>query len=101
MLCYPKVVKLSTFVHASADQVSCDLSGEAAILNLKNGTYYGLDPVGANIWKLLAEPRTVASIRDTMLEMYEVDSGRCERDLLDLLGKLAQEGLIETRDEVA
>ena len=24
------------------DQVSCDLNGEAAILNLKNGIYYGI-----------------------------------------------------------
>jgi len=41
----------------SKDQVSCDLAGEAAILNLKNGVYYGLDPVGARIWNLIQEPR--------------------------------------------
>ena len=36
-----------SIVVAAKDQVSCDLAGEAAILNMKNGVYYGLDPVGA------------------------------------------------------
>jgi len=30
-----------------------------------------------------------------MLAEYEVDAERCERDLMDLLEKLAAEGLIE------
>ena len=42
---------------ATKDQVSCDLAGEAAILNIKSGVYYGLDPVGARIWNLMQEPR--------------------------------------------
>ena len=29
------------------DQVSCDLGGEAALLHMNKGIYYGLDPVGA------------------------------------------------------
>ena len=47
-------------VVAAKDQVSCDLAGEAAILNIKSGVYYGLDPVGARIWSLVQEPRKVA-----------------------------------------
>jgi Coenzyme PQQ synthesis protein D (PqqD) len=49
-------------VAAAKDQVSCDLAGEAAILNIKNGVYYCLDPVGARIWSLMQEPRAVAEI---------------------------------------
>ena len=74
------MVTLETLVQASPDQVSCDLEGEAAILNLKTGVYYGLDPVGAVVWKLIEQPRTVASVRDAMLETYEVDAARCERN---------------------
>ncbi len=92
---------LETVVQASPDQVSCVLEGEAAILNLKTGVYYGLDPVGAMVWKLIEQPRTVASVRDAMLESYDVDAGRCELDLLTLLGKLEGEGLIEVRTTVA
>src|SRR5205807_1943355 len=77
------------------DQVSCDLAGEAAILNLKNGVYYGLDPVGARIWNLVQEPKTFDELRQTLLGEYEVEAARLEQDLRDLLAKLAEQGLVE------
>ena len=80
---------------AAKDQASSDLGGEVAILDLKAGVYYGLDAVGARIWSLIQEPRTVNEIRDILLEEYEVEPERCERDLLVLLQRLADEGIIE------
>lgn len=85
-------------VVAAKDQVSCDLEGEAAILNLANGTYYGLDLIGAQVWTLLQQPRRVAEIRDAVLREYEVEPERCQSDLLALLERLRAEGLIEVRD---
>jgi Coenzyme PQQ synthesis protein D (PqqD) len=88
----------SRFV-VSPDQVSCDLGGEAAILQLKSAIYYGLDPVGARVWELLRTPKTLAELRDAIVAEYEVDSETCERDLRGLLEKLASERLIEIRAE--
>jgi hypothetical protein len=85
-------------VVATKDQVSCDLAGEAAILNIKNGVYYGLDPVGARIWNLVQEPRAVAEIQNAITSEYDVEPERCARDLVDLLEKLLAEGLIEVKD---
>jgi Coenzyme PQQ synthesis protein D (PqqD) len=88
-------VSRGSTVVAAKDQVSSDLGGEVAILDLKAGVYYGLDTVGARIWSLIQEPRTVNEIRDILLEEYEVEPERCERDLLVLLQRLADEGIIE------
>ena len=88
----------TTLIMASRDQVSSDLAGEAVILNLKNGVYYGLDPVGAFIWTLLQEPRTLADLHRTLLAAYQVEPEVCMQDLLVLLGDLAQNELIELRD---
>jgi Coenzyme PQQ synthesis protein D (PqqD) len=92
------VVSGSSTVVAAKDQVSSDLGGEVAILDLKAGVYYGLDAVGARIWSLIQEPRTVNEIRDILLEEYDVEPERCERDLLALLRRLADEGLVEGRN---
>jgi hypothetical protein len=89
------VVSGGSTVVAAKDQVSSDLGGEVAILDLKAGVYYGLDAVGARIWSLIQEPRTVNEILNILLEEYEVEPERCERDLLVLLQRLAEEGLIE------
>ncbi len=85
-------------VVATKNQVSCDLAGEAAILNVKSGVYYGLDPVGARIWDLMQQPRVVAEIQQTIVGEYDVESERCARDLFQLLDKLLAEGLIEVKD---
>lgn len=87
-----------TVVVAAKDQVSCDLAGEAAILNIKSGVYYGLDPVGARIWNLVQEPRAVADIHNTLTSEYDVEPERCARDLVSLLETLLAEGLIEVKD---
>ncbi len=85
-------------VVVAKDQVSCDLAGEAAILNVKSGVYYGLDPVGARIWNLMQEPRPVAEIQSAITDEYDVEPERCARDLVGLLEKLLAEGLIEVKD---
>ena len=85
-------------VVATKDQVSADLSGEAAILNLKTSTYFGLNTVVASIWKLILEPKTVSQIRDAIVEEYDVEPDRCEHDILELLQELLKYGLIEIVD---
>ena len=90
-------LSVHSIVVATSEQVSCPLGEESAILNLKNSMYYGMNPVGTRIWTLLKEPRSVEQLRDTLLSEYQVDAALCERDLLDLLGKMKSEGLIEVR----
>jgi Coenzyme PQQ synthesis protein D (PqqD) len=95
------MITTSSTIVVSKDQVSCDLAGEAAILNLKNGVYYGLDTVGASIWNRIQQPATVASVREALVQEFDVDAQRCEKDLLELLQKLATEGLVEVTHETA
>lgn len=86
-----------TRVAAARDQVSVEVEGEAVILSLADGVYYGLDPVGARVWQLMEQPRTVAELRDAVVAEWEVDAPTAERDLLALLADLAARGLVEIR----
>ncbi len=91
------MIPMHATISISGDLVSCDLNAEAVVLNLRSGRYYGLDPVGARIWNLIQTPRTVQEIRDILLQDYEVEADRCEGDLVALLEKLANEGLVDVR----
>jgi len=91
-------LSMHSVVVATSEQVSCALGEESAILNMKNSVYYGMNPVGTRVWNLLQQPRSVTELRDAVLEEYEVEAERCEKDLLDLLEKMRSEGLIEVRD---
>ena len=83
----------------SSGQVSTDLGKEVIILGVDSEEYYSLEEVGARIWGLIREPKTVRNILDTLLNDYDVEPKRCERDLLAVLQEMADEGLIEIRNE--
>lgn len=93
------VISGHSIISATGDQVSTELDGEAVILHLKSGIYYGLNSAGARVWNLIQEPITVSDIRDAILKEYEVEPDLCERDVLALLDELAAHGLVQVRDE--
>jgi hypothetical protein len=83
------------------DQVSCDLSGEAVILNLNSGMYYGIDEIGGLIWSALEEPRTLEYLREAILCDYQIDRETCDRDVRAFLADMHAAGLIEINNEAA
>jgi hypothetical protein len=89
------MISITSKVVVSKHQVSCDLAGETAILGLKNGVYYGLNPVGARIWNLIQQRMCLGGIRDQIVREYDVDPGRCEADLRVILRELMDHELVE------
>ena len=85
-------------VVASSRQVSSDLGGEAVILHLESGVYFGLNEVGAAIWALLREPKVVGEIEQAILSEFNVDAERCQKDVIALLRQFEADGLIEVID---
>jgi len=77
--------------------VSCDLDGEAAILNMDNGVYYGLDPIGAKIWNLIQNPIKINHIVEMVLDEYDVEPDRCHDDILELIEQLVNNGLVKIK----
>ena len=72
-----------------------DLEGEAVLLNLASGTYFGLDPVGTRIWHLLRERGRLLDVRDAIVREYDVTVDAITRDLLCFVGDLTVHGLVE------
>lgn len=81
----------------SKRQVSCELDGEAVILNHEKGIYYGLDAIGAEIWGLLKKPVRFEEIQSNLLQKFEVEPARLERDIVSFLRRLISEGLVAAK----
>lgn len=79
----------------SDQAVANAVADETVILHLGNGTYFGLDPIGARLWEAIAAGELPASIRDAVLEAYDVTPEQLDADLRALLDDLAGNGLIE------
>lgn len=85
----------SSKIVVSNEVVSCDLDGETAMLNMENGVYYGLNPMGTRIWELIKKPITIQEIMNKILEEYEVDEDTCYDDLTELIEQMLENKLVE------
>jgi hypothetical protein len=81
-------------VRIADDVVFRELAGEAVILNLGTGMYYGLDPVGTRFWNLIAEHGSTEKVIDALLTEYEVDERRLRQDLDELIRQFGAKGLV-------
>ena len=54
------------------------------LLDLKSGTYFGLNDVGARTWQLIVEHGALSRVLDVLLEEYAAEREVIEHDLLEL-----------------
>ncbi len=83
-------------ISCSPDVLSRVLEGEAVLLDLASGTYFGLNVVGSRVWELISSGKSLGEVRAALLEEFEVDREVLERDLQDLLKQLLERGLIRS-----
>ncbi len=86
-------------ISVSSDSIFRKLADEAIILNMKTNVYCGLNEVGAAIWELLEEPKSIKEIQDTLLEEYEVGIDQCRDELLTLLQSFLDNELIDVKEK--
>jgi hypothetical protein len=68
---------------------------DAVLLNMQTNQYYLLDEVGARLWGLLRDGKSLRESYRALLEEYEVEPATLEQDVLELLEKLKEQGLVE------
>lgn len=74
------------------------LEGEAVLLDLNEGRYYGLNDVGSAAWALIKEGTTIGELRRALFERYEVDESTLRQDVAKLVSRLADRGLVVVAD---
>jgi hypothetical protein len=88
----------SSTIKAVDHHTSAEVDGENVILDLEEGVYYGLNPVGTQVWKRIQDPTPVGKIVTDLTAEYDVDYERCFDDVVSLLEDLAENGLIVVED---
>jgi len=75
--------------------------GEATIINLKTGSYFSLDPVGAAMWKEIEAGRTVDEVARSAARRYEGRPAEIAEGVSGLVSSLVAHGLIAPADPAA
>ena len=90
-----KTLTESAVVVAAEHQTSAEVDGESVILDLEEGVYYGLNPVGARIWEEIQEPTAVEDVVAAITDEYDVAPTKCLEDVVSLLHDLDENDLIK------
>ena len=71
-----------------------NLQDESVILNLESERYFGLDDVGTRFLTVLKTSESIGAAYETLSSEYDVDRQVLRDDLLTLVEKLIDQGLL-------
>jgi hypothetical protein len=81
-------VRVPEHVHARV------FDGDLVILDLANGEYFSLDPVGARMWEGVSAGQSPEAIAKRIAQEYDVTVNRALEDLRTLVDQLSSRGLL-------
>ena len=89
-----EIISLETILSAPKSVMARRVGDEVIVLDLARGEYYGLPAVGARIWELLVDGKSLVQISNLIAIEYEVESAKAVSDLLQLVTDLCDKGLL-------
>jgi hypothetical protein len=87
----------AVFVRDS-EPVAATVKEEVVMLSLRAGAYFGLNPVGSEIWNLLSQPRRFGELCTMLSRIYDVDTDTVLRETGGFLEALLARGLVRMVD---
>ena len=89
------MIYLESVVCRSSNILASRIEQDLVMMDIDQGMYYSLNPVGHDIWENLVEPLKVSDLCTQLQKEYAVDAAVCEADVLALLNDMASKGLIQ------
>jgi hypothetical protein len=87
-------LSLTSRVSRSSDAITAAVEEELVMMDVETGTYYGLNNVASEIWRLLESPTSVQDLCTTLTRSFDVPLERCTAEVLQFLGQLQAKGLV-------
>ena len=72
-----------------------NVDDDMVLLNVRTNEYFALDEVGTRFWGGLSAGGSIRAGFEILLDEFEVEAVQLELDLLELVERLAENGLVE------
>jgi hypothetical protein len=86
-----------TVVVQARPLVATEVDGDLVMMDIEGGHYLTLNPTGARIWDLIAEPRSVADICSALTARFNVTDDQCLADVTAFLTSAMSHGAVARR----
>ena len=87
-------LSLTSRVVRTSDAITAAVAEELVMMDVETGTYYGLNNVGAEIWRLLESPTSIQDLCTALTQSFDVPLERCTSEVLQFLDQLRAKGLV-------
>jgi hypothetical protein len=74
------------------------ISDNGFVFNSKTGDSFNLNPIGLELIKQIVEEKDFESIREAMLEKYDIDDLTLEKDFYDFYALLKHHQIVSVGD---
>lgn len=74
-----------------------DIDGDKVMMNIDKGQYYMINEIGSDIWSILENEITIEELLNKLIDKYDIDKETCKTDVIEFLGRLSDEELIEIK----
>jgi hypothetical protein len=91
-------VTIDSILVRDREPSAAELDGGTVVLSVRAGAYFGFNRVASEIWSMLAEPRGVGQIFETLLKGHDVDAESLARDVTPFLQTLLEHRLVRLID---
>jgi hypothetical protein len=91
-------VTVESILVQDSEPVGADLDGGSALLSLRAGAYFDLNPTASEIWQMLAKPCRVGQIFASLSNNHDLDAQIVARDVTPFLQTLVDHRLVRIID---
>jgi len=91
------MITLDSKIESIDNIFSQKVDDEIVLFDSISEQYYGLDSVGAIMWKKIKEYNNLYLVHQSLLEKFDTDSKTLEKDLLKFVEKLIENRLLKEK----
>lgn len=90
----PLPVTIDSVLVRDNEPTAVDVDGRVVILSVRAGSFFDLNQVATEIWRMLTEPRGVREIFHSLSREHDVDAETLVRDVTPFLQALVTHRLV-------
>lgn len=78
----------------NSEIIASEIDNETVMMDKDFETYFGLEAIGSEVWKLLEQPISIEQMSQQLVQRYDVSIEQCIDDLGPLMSDLLENEMI-------
>jgi len=88
-------LEMTAKITRHTDMLSAEIGGEAVMMSIEKGAYFGLNPVATRIWDLIEQPKTIAELIQAITDEYDVSAEQAADDVQEFVAEMIERGIAQ------